>query len=66
MAKRSKRAKRIIDHRLIGRSVFYRGRVWRVVSAHSGDSQGSPWLTLKRGLGIEALAKQHEVSEALN
>ena len=54
-----------VKHRLIGRDVVFRGRVWRVVSANTGgNAQGSPWLTLRRGLGIEALAKSYELQEA--
>ena len=68
MAKREATSKKrhSTDHTLIGYDVWFRGRVWRVVSAHGGDNHGSPWLTLKRGLGIEALAKTYEVQEALN
>ncbi len=63
--KKSKRRRRT-EHALIGRDVWYHGRVWRVVSAHAGSNQGSPWLTLRRGFGMEVLAKTHEVEEAFN
>ena len=69
MISRSKLGKSVqkIKHVLIGRQVWFRGSIWRVISAHTGGSnQGSPWLTLKRAAGIEALAKIHEVQEALN
>ena len=51
---------------LVGRDVWFRGQVWRVISAEEGDSHGSPWLTLRRGLGIKAFAKTYEVCEAFN
>jgi hypothetical protein len=55
-----------VQHTLVGHEVWFRGTIWRVISAHSGGNQGSPWLTLKRGPGFEALAKVHEVREAFN
>jgi hypothetical protein len=63
--KRTKTAEKV-QHTLIGRQVWFRGVIWRVISAHTGSNQGSPWLTLKRGPGFEALAKVHEVNEAFN
>ncbi len=51
---------------LIGREVWFRGQVWRVVSASGGNTHGSPWLTLMRGFGIKAMAKRYEVIEAFN
>jgi len=59
--RKSKSAK--IDHPLVGRTVTFRNRFWKVVSAHRADTGSSPWLTLKRGLGLETTAKAHEVKE---
>jgi len=53
------------DHALIGKEVWYRGEIWRVVSAHAMRGV-NPWLTLKRGMGIEVLAKSYELKEAYN
>lgn len=54
------------DHALVGKHVWYKKNIWLVVSAHANKSTASPWLTLKRGAGIEALAKSYEVTELLN
>lgn len=54
------------DHALIGKHVWYNNNIWLVVSAHANGSTASPWLTLKRGAGIEALAKSYEVEELVN
>lgn len=54
-------------HDLVGRDVVYQGHVWRVVASQEDqDAHGSPWLTLRRGGGIEAIAKSYELREALN
>lgn len=55
-----------VGHPFVGRSVRYKGHYWRVVSAHQSGSDKTPWLTLKRGLGLEAAAKESEVEEVLN
>lgn len=62
-----KRSIKSLDHRLLGREVMYRGRFWRVVSAHQGGtSQGSPWLLIKRFPNISILVKRSEIKEVFN
>ncbi|MDX9719297.1 MAG: hypothetical protein RBU37_01020 [Myxococcota bacterium] len=65
-SKSSRASKGGRERSLVGRDVWYRGHVWRVTGMQEGDSQGSPWLTLRRGVGIKAFAKNYEVIEALN
>lgn len=60
-----KKCRKQRDHVLVGKEVWYQGHIWRVVSAHANPGM-SAWLTLKRGLGIEALAKSYEVNETFN
>ena len=54
------------SHPLLGMDVWYKGKLWRVVAAHYTAQRVCPWLTLKRGQGIEALAKSYEVVQVFN
>jgi len=57
--------RKVTDHALLGKEVWFQGHIWRVVSAHANPGI-TPWLTLKRGFGIETVAKSYELTETFN
>lgn len=68
MSVRLMRNSKKVEHELVGYSVSFGGRLWKVISAYQSKSDGSdnnPWLTLKSEM-VETVAKAQEVQKVYN